>query len=248
MTTLWDTTGTDVVTALAAERRAAGALAFRAGAHPRRRRRREAASREAEAAATAAAAAHPCRLLIVVRRQSGRTPAAARRRGPDRRPARARRGGRHADVRPAGAARRVRRPAAARPGRTRRDLVARRPAPDKIAYDPLGVLADRRVTDSAAVPRPAGRAAAARRGLRARRHRPGVDADHQVARPARARLRQRRRRAARVVVSARGGDPSAALLAGWLGAGWASRSNGTRWAHPEFRGSRSRCPRAASSR
>jgi hypothetical protein len=28
MTTLWDTTGTDVVKALAAERRAAGALAF----------------------------------------------------------------------------------------------------------------------------------------------------------------------------------------------------------------------------
>ncbi|HMA46814.1 MAG TPA: glucose-6-phosphate dehydrogenase assembly protein OpcA [Frankiaceae bacterium] len=68
MTTLWDTTGTDVIRALAAERRAAGALAFglaltlvvvvderNVGA--------------AEAAATTAAAAHPCRLLIVVRRQ-----------------------------------------------------------------------------------------------------------------------------------------------------------------------------------
>ena len=68
MTTLWDTTGTAVVKALAAERRNAGSVASglaltlivvvdesRVG--------------EAEQAATRAAAEHPCRLLIVVRRR-----------------------------------------------------------------------------------------------------------------------------------------------------------------------------------
>jgi glucose-6-phosphate dehydrogenase assembly protein OpcA len=66
-TTLWDTTGTEIVHALLSERRAAGALASGLALslvvvvdekHVR----------EAELAATAAAAAHPCRLLIVVRR------------------------------------------------------------------------------------------------------------------------------------------------------------------------------------
>jgi glucose-6-phosphate dehydrogenase assembly protein OpcA len=65
--TLWDTTGSDVVRALLAERRAAGALASGLALslvvvvdekHVK----------EAETAATIAAAAHPCRLLIVVRR------------------------------------------------------------------------------------------------------------------------------------------------------------------------------------
>jgi glucose-6-phosphate dehydrogenase assembly protein OpcA len=64
---LWDTTGTDIVHALLAERRAAGALASGLALtlivvvdekHVR----------EAEEAATLAAAAHPCRLLVVVRR------------------------------------------------------------------------------------------------------------------------------------------------------------------------------------
>jgi glucose-6-phosphate dehydrogenase assembly protein OpcA len=68
VTTLWDTTGSAVVKALSAERRAAGALAFGLALtlvvvvdenHVA----------DAEGAATAAAAAHPCRLLIVVRRQ-----------------------------------------------------------------------------------------------------------------------------------------------------------------------------------
>ncbi len=65
-TTLWDTTGTDVVKALAAERRAAGALAsglaltLVAVVDERR-------VQEAEQAATIAAAAHPCRLVMVVR-------------------------------------------------------------------------------------------------------------------------------------------------------------------------------------
>jgi glucose-6-phosphate dehydrogenase assembly protein OpcA len=65
-TTLWDTTGSDVVKALLAERRAAGALAsglaltLVAVVDERR-------VAEAEQATTIAAAAHPCRLLIVVR-------------------------------------------------------------------------------------------------------------------------------------------------------------------------------------
>ncbi|MCU1672258.1 MAG: Glucose-6-phosphate dehydrogenase subunit [Frankiales bacterium] len=68
MTTLWDTTGSAVVKALAAERRQAGsvssglALTLVVVVD-------EAHVAEAEAAATRAAAQHPCRLLIVVRRR-----------------------------------------------------------------------------------------------------------------------------------------------------------------------------------
>ena len=68
MTTLWDTTGTDVVKALAAERRTGGAvlsglaltLVVVADENGRRRGR---------GGGDHAAAAHPCRLLVVVRRQ-----------------------------------------------------------------------------------------------------------------------------------------------------------------------------------
>ncbi len=66
MTTLWDTTGTQVVKALAAERRHAGsvssglALTLVSVVD-------EGLVAEAEQAATAAAAQHPCRLLLVVR-------------------------------------------------------------------------------------------------------------------------------------------------------------------------------------
>ena len=68
MTALWDTTGTEVVKALSIERRAAGsvssglALTLVAVVD-------EKLVAEAEQAATAAAAQHPCRLLIVVRRR-----------------------------------------------------------------------------------------------------------------------------------------------------------------------------------
>src|SRR3954451_6013948 len=67
---LWDTTGNEVVKALAAERRSAGgvasglALTLVAGVEEKK-------VREAEAAATIAAAAHPCRLLIGVRSDVG---------------------------------------------------------------------------------------------------------------------------------------------------------------------------------
>ena len=68
MTTLWDTTGTAVVKALAAERRSGGAvmsgLALTLVVVVD-----EKDVHEAEAAATLAASRHPCRLLIVIRRQ-----------------------------------------------------------------------------------------------------------------------------------------------------------------------------------
>ncbi|GAA2865603.1 glucose-6-phosphate dehydrogenase assembly protein OpcA [Actinoplanes cyaneus] len=63
---LWDTTGNEVVKALTAERRSAGgvasglALTLIAVVEEKK-------VREAEAAATIAAAAHPCRVLIIVR-------------------------------------------------------------------------------------------------------------------------------------------------------------------------------------
>jgi glucose-6-phosphate dehydrogenase assembly protein OpcA len=64
---LWDTTGTDIVHALLAERRAAGALASGL-ALTLIAVVDEKHVRAAEEAATLAAAAHPCRLLVVVRR------------------------------------------------------------------------------------------------------------------------------------------------------------------------------------
>ena len=68
MSTLWDTNAAEIVTALSAERRAAGAVAFgvvltlvvvtdEPGAQ------------DAIAAAQQGAMAHPCRLVVVVRRQ-----------------------------------------------------------------------------------------------------------------------------------------------------------------------------------
>src|SRR3954469_8534458 len=68
MTTLWDTTGSAVVQALAAERRTGGAvtsgLALTLVVVTD-----EAGAREAEAGATVAASKHPMRMLLVIRRQ-----------------------------------------------------------------------------------------------------------------------------------------------------------------------------------
>ena len=68
MTTLWDTTGTAVVKALAAERRTGGAvlsgLALTLVVVVDEKN-----VALAEAAATTAASRHPCRLLVVIRRQ-----------------------------------------------------------------------------------------------------------------------------------------------------------------------------------
>jgi glucose-6-phosphate dehydrogenase assembly protein OpcA len=147
MTALWDTTGSAVVTALASERRSAGALAFGLALtlvvvvdekH----------IAAAEAAATTAAAAHPCRLLIVVRHQADTVASRldaevsiGRRLGPGEAVV-MRMFGRlslHAEsvVLPL--------------------LAPDTPVvtwwygtpPDRIAHDPLGVFADRRVTDTA---------------------------------------------------------------------------------------------------
>jgi glucose-6-phosphate dehydrogenase assembly protein OpcA len=146
VSTLWDTTGSDVVDALAAERRAAGAVASglaltlivvvdekQVGA--------------AEAAATVAAQTHPCRLVIVVRRKLE---------SDDRLDAEVTVGGR---LGPAEAvvlrmygrltlhAESVVLPLLAPDA----PVVTwwHGPPPDEIAVDPLGVLAGRRVTDCA---------------------------------------------------------------------------------------------------
>lgn len=152
MTTLWDTSGSDVVKALAAERRSAGALAFGLALtlvvvvdeqHVA----------AAESAATVAASAHPCRLLVVVRRQvdapSPRLDAEVSiggRLGPGEAVVMRMYGrlGLHAEsvVLPL--------------------LAPDAPvvtwwhgeAPERIAYDPLGVFADRRVTDASAAADP----------------------------------------------------------------------------------------------
>jgi glucose-6-phosphate dehydrogenase assembly protein OpcA len=215
MTTLWDTTGTDVVKALAAERRAAGALAF-AGVLTLIVVADERRVGQAEAAATTAASAHPCRLLLIVRRQLE---------APSRLDAEVLIGGRlgpgeavvmrmygrltlHAEsvVLPL--------------------LAPDAPVvtwwntspPDQIAYDPLGVLADRRVSDAAATPDPLGTLR-----QRAEDYAPG-DTDLAWARITwwRALLAGAMdgvdSAPARLVVSAPGGNPSAALLTGWLGA------------------------------
>jgi glucose-6-phosphate dehydrogenase assembly protein OpcA len=67
-TILWDTNGSEIVRALAAERRAAGALASGL-ALTLVVVSDEQDVTEAQDAATAAAAAHPCRVLVVVRRK-----------------------------------------------------------------------------------------------------------------------------------------------------------------------------------
>ncbi|HEV2087373.1 MAG TPA: glucose-6-phosphate dehydrogenase assembly protein OpcA, partial [Cryptosporangiaceae bacterium] len=146
MTTLWDTTGTEVVKALAEARRSAGgvtsglALTLVAVADEKK-------VAEAEAAATIAAAAHPCRLLVVVRRQvdapSPRLDAeisVGGRLGP----------GEAIVLRMYGRL-------ALHAESVTLPLLApdvpvvtwwHGPPPEKIAHDPLGVFADRRVTDA----------------------------------------------------------------------------------------------------
>ena len=56
--------------------------------------------------------------------------------------------------------------------------------PDQIAYDPLGVLADRRVTDAAAAPDPLGTLRQRAEDYAPGRHRPRVGPPHLVAWPA----------------------------------------------------------------
>jgi glucose-6-phosphate dehydrogenase assembly protein OpcA len=146
VTTLWDTTGSDVVRALEAERRSAGALAFGLALTLVVVTDQNSVA-EAEAAAKAAASAHPCRILMVIRRHLE---------APDPRlDAEVLIGGR------LGPGEAVLMRMYGRLGLHAESVVLPLLAPDapvvtwfheampeKIAYDPLGVFADRRVTES----------------------------------------------------------------------------------------------------
>lgn len=152
MIALWDTSGNDLVKALSAERRNAGgvasglALTLVVSVDEHR-------VREAETAAATAAAAHPCRLLIVVRSQAAATSA---RYSESRLDAEIVVGGR------LGPAEAVVMRMYGRLTRHAESVVIPLLAPDvpvvtwwhdstpdRIATDPLGVLAERRITDAA---------------------------------------------------------------------------------------------------
>ena len=146
MTTLWDTTGSAVVRALEAERRSAGALAFGLALTLVVVTDQESVT-EAEAAAKAAGSAHPCRILLVIRRHLE---------APDPRlDAEVVIGGR---LGPGEAVvmRMYGRLALHAESVVLPLLAPDAPVvcwfhemmPDRIAYDPLGVFADRRVTES----------------------------------------------------------------------------------------------------
>jgi glucose-6-phosphate dehydrogenase assembly protein OpcA len=211
--TLWDTTGTDVVRALLAERRAAGALASGLALSlvvvvDEKR------VREAEQAATIAGAAHPCRVLIVVRRSME---------SDTRLDAEVQVGGR------LGATEAVVMRMYGRLALHAESVVLPLLAPDapvvtwwhgappeEIATDALGVLATRRVTDSAQSAAP----------IEALRHRAEDfvlgDSDLAWARttPWRSLLASAldavHCRPESASVRAEAGNPSAALLAGWI--------------------------------
>lgn len=149
---LWDTSGNEVVKALAAERRSAGGLAsglaltLIAVVDER-------LVREAEAAATIAASAHPCRLVIVVRadvmQQRSRLDAeivVGGRLGPCE-----------------AVVMRMQGRLALHAESVVMPLLApdvpvvtwwQGAPPERIAYDPLGVVADRRITDAAQADQP----------------------------------------------------------------------------------------------
>jgi glucose-6-phosphate dehydrogenase assembly protein OpcA len=214
VTTLWDTTGTEVVKALAAERRAAGAvtsgLALTLVVVVDEKR-----VAEAEEAATQAASMHPFRLLVVVRRAletESRLDAevlVGGRLGP----------GEAVVMRMYGRltlhAESVALPLFApdTPVVTWWHGVP----PEKIAFDPLGVYADRRITDCAQAEDPI---AALR--ARAEDYAPG-DTDLAWTRTTgwrsllAAAIDPMQGEAKRISVSAEQGNPSAPLLAGWLG-------------------------------
>ena len=211
--TLWDTSGGDIVKALLTERRAAGALASGLALslvvvvdeqHVA----------EAESAATAAAAAHPCRLLIVVRRKID---------GDNRLDAEVQVGGRLGPTE--AVVMRMYGRLALHAESVILPLLApdapvvtwwHGPPPDEIATDALGVLANRRITDAAQAADP----------LAALRHRAddfaAGDTDLAWTRttPWRSLLASAMDAVAAGPTEARigcePGNPSAALLAGWL--------------------------------
>ncbi|HEU5034795.1 MAG TPA: glucose-6-phosphate dehydrogenase assembly protein OpcA [Mycobacteriales bacterium] len=212
-TTLWDTTGTDIVKALVVERRAAGALASGLALslvvvvdekHVA----------EAEAAAMVAAAAHPCRLLIVVRRSLD---------SDNRLDAEVQVGGRLGPTE-AVVMRMYGRLTLHAESVVLPLLAPDAPVvtwwhgqpPDDIATDALGVLANRRVTDCAQAADPV---AALRR--RAEDFAPGdTDLAWSRSTPWRALLASAMDavddRPTEALVRAEAGNPSAALLSGWI--------------------------------
>lgn len=214
MTTLWDTTGSAVVHALGAARRDAGSvtsglvLTLVVVAE-------ESQVAEAEQAAKIASAMHPCRVLIVVRREvDAPVPrldaevSVGGRLGPGEAVVLRMYGrlGLHAES--------VVLPLLA-PDAPVVTWWAGRP-PDRIAYDPLGVLADRRVTDVATCPDPLAALAA-----RAGDYAPGdTDLAWSRATPWRAVLAGAfdavEGTPEQAVVTARAGSTSGALLASWL--------------------------------
>src|SRR4051812_21683515 len=212
-TILWDTHGTEIVKTLAAERRAAGALASGL-ALTLVVVTEEDHAEEAQRAAAAAAAAHPCRLLVVVRRRVD---------ADDRLDAEVQVGGR------LGANEAVMMRMYGRLSLHAESVVLPLLAsdapvvtwwhgstPDKLAWDALGVLAGRRVTDATTDDDPM---AALKR--RARDYAPG-DTDLAWTRttPWRALLASAFDDMAETPTSAEvhaeRGNPSAALVAGWL--------------------------------
>jgi glucose-6-phosphate dehydrogenase assembly protein OpcA len=212
-TTLWDTTGTDIVNALLSERRTAGALASGL-ALSLVVVVDEKQVQEAETAATIAAAAHPCRLLVVVRRSVE---------ADNRLDAEVQVGGRLGPTE-AVVMRMYGRLALHAESVVLPLLAPDAPVvtwwhgapPDEIATDALGVLANRRITDCA---RAADPSAALRR--RAEDYAPG-DTDLAWTRttPWRALLASAldavEARPSGATVGAEAGNPSAALLCGWL--------------------------------
>jgi glucose-6-phosphate dehydrogenase assembly protein OpcA len=148
---LWDTTGEEVVKALASERRNAGGVASGI-ALTLVVITTEKKEREAEAAATIAAAAHPCRLVIVVRGDDVADQIADR----SRMDAEIVVGGRLGPCE--AVVLRMHGRLALHAESVVIPLLApdvpvvtwwHVDPPDKIAYDPLGVLGERRITDSA---------------------------------------------------------------------------------------------------
>jgi glucose-6-phosphate dehydrogenase assembly protein OpcA len=211
--TLWDTNGAEIVKALGAERRAAGALASGL-ALTLVVVTDETNVAEAEAAATTAAASHPCRVLVVVRR---------RLQAEDRLDAEVQVGGR-LGANEAVVMRMYGRLTLHAESVVLPLLAPDAPVvtwwheipPDKLAFDPLGVLAQRRVTDAAASEEPL---KALRR--RARDYSPGdTDLAWTRATPWRALLASAfdggTPPPTSGEVQAVKGNPSAALVAGWL--------------------------------
>ena len=215
MTALWDTTGTAVIKALAAERRQAGsvssglALTLVAVVDER-------LVAEAEQAATHAAAQHPCRLLVVVRRRPD---------APDPRlDAEVSVGGR------LGPGEAIVMRMYGRLALHAESVVLPLLAPDApvvtwwfgeppqlIAHDPLGVIADRRITDTMRAPDPV-----AALSVRAGDYAPG-DTDLAWTRTTLWRglcasaFDSLSGEVRALHVSGEPDNPSRALLAGWLG-------------------------------